>query len=78
MREPDPHGRAVTFEFNADAFNSDSYREENKYTVEGLLSDRPGPSTLGRRLYKVQWKGSAALRGSCEPPSSFVPRYTSV
>ena len=78
MRDPDPHARAVTFEFNADAFNSNSYREENKYTAERIHSDKPGPSTPGRRLYKVHWKGSAAWRGSCEPPSSFVPRYTSV
>ena len=78
MRERDPPGRAVTFEFNADAFNSNSYRGENKYTAERILSDKPGPSTPGGRLYKAHWKCSAAWRGSCEHPSSFVPRYTSV
>ena len=38
-RELDPHGRAVNFEFTADAFDSDNDREE--------------PSTSGGRLYKV-------------------------
>ena len=28
-REPDPHGHAVTFEFTADAFDSDNDREED-------------------------------------------------
>ena len=37
--------------------------------------------TRGRpagRLYKVRWKGFAASRDLWEPPSSFVPRYTTV
>ena len=77
-RQPDPHGRAATFEFTADAFNSDDDREEDEYTAERILSDRPDPDTLGRRPYKVRWKGFAALRDSWEPPCSFLPRYTSV
>ena len=52
-REPDPHGRAVTFEFTADAFDSDNNGEEDEYTPEGILSDKPDPSTSGGRLYKV-------------------------
>ena len=72
--EPDPHGRAITFEFTVDAFDSDSNGEEDEYIAERILSDRPDPSTPGRRLYKVRWKGFAASRNSWEPPSSFVPR----
>ena len=52
-REPNPHGRAVTFEFNAHAFDSDNDREEDEYTTERILSDKPDPITSGRRLYKV-------------------------
>ena len=77
-REPDPHGCAVTFEFTADAFDSDNDGEEDQYTAWGFLSDKPDPSTPGGRLYKVRWKGFAASRDSWEPPSSFLPRYTSV
>ena len=77
-REPGPHGRAVTFEFTADAFGSDNDGEEDEYTAERILSDKPDPSTPGGRLYKVRWNGFAASRYSWEPPSSFVPRYTSV
>ena len=76
--EPDPHGRAVTFDFTADAFDSDNDREEDEYTAERILSDKPDARTPGGRLYKVRWKGFAASRDSSEPASSFLPRYTFV
>ena len=54
-RKPDPHGPAVTFEFTVDAFDSDNRnREEDKYTAERILSDKPDPSTLMGGLYKVR------------------------
>ena len=74
-REPNPHGRAVSFEVTADAFD---FGEEDEYTAERILSDKPDPSTPGGRLYKVRWKGFAASKGWWEAPSSSVPRYTSV
>ena len=40
------------------------------------LSSLCGPIT--GRLYRVCWKRFAASRDSWEPPSSFVPRYTTV
>ena len=43
--EPNPHGRAVTFEFTADAFDTDNNGEEDEYTAERILSDRPDPIT---------------------------------
>ena len=77
-REPAPHGRAVTLEFTADALDFDNYGEEYEYTAERILSDKPDSSTPGGRLYKVRWKGFAASRDSWEPPSSFLPPYTSL
>ena len=78
QRERDPHGRAVTFDFTADAFDSDNDVGEDEYTAERTLSDKLDPSTPGGRLYKVRCNGFAASRDSWEPPSSFVTRYTSV
>ena len=63
LREPDPHGRAVTFEFTADAFDSDNDGEKDEHTAEHILSDKPNRSTPGRRLYKVRWKGLCCIEG---------------
>ena len=52
-RESDPHGRAVTFEFTADAIDSDNDGEEDEYTAERMLLDKPDPSKPGGKLYKV-------------------------
>ena len=72
----DSSRRAVTFEFTAGDLDSDDDGEEDDYTVERILTDKPDRATLGERLYKVHWKGFAASRDSWEPPSSSVPRYT--
>ena len=48
--EADPHGRAVTFEFSADAFDFGSDGEEEEYTAESILSDKPDPGTPDGRL----------------------------
>ena len=77
-REPDPSGRPVTFEFTAGDLDSDDEGEDNDFTAERILTDKPDPGTPGGRLYKVRWKGFAASGVSWEPPSSFVPRYTTV
>ena len=77
-REPDPSGRPVTFEFTAGDLDSDDEGEDDDFTAERILTDKPDPGTPGGRLYKVRWKGFAAYRDSWEPPSSFVPRYTTV
>ena len=77
-RAPDPSGRAVTFEFTAGDLDSDDDGEEDDHTAERSLTDNLDPTTPGRRLCNVRWKGFAASRDSWEPPSSFVPRYTTV
>ena len=77
-RAPDPSGRPVTFEFTAGDVDSDDEGEDDDFTAERILADKPDPGTPGGRLYKVRWKGLASSRDSWEPPSSFVPRYTTV
>ena len=77
-RAPDPSGRPVTFEFTAGDVDSDDEGEDDDFTAERILADKPDPGTPGGRLYKVRWKGFAASRDLWEPPSSFVPRYTTV
>ena len=77
-RAPDPSGRPVTFEFTAGDVDSDDEGEDDDFTGEKILTDKPDPGTPGEGLYKVRWKGFAASRDFWEPPSSFVPRYTTV
>ena len=77
-RAPNPSRRPVTFEFTAGDVDSDDEGEDNDFTAEKILADQPDPGTPGGRLYKVRWTGFAASRDSWEPPSSFVPRYTTV
>ena len=77
-RASDPSGRPVTFEFTAGDVDSDDEGEDDDFTAEKILADKPDPGKPGGRLYKVRWKAFAASRDSWEPPSSFVPRYTTV
>ena len=77
-RAPDPSGRPVTFEFTAGDVDSDDEGEDDDFTAEKILADKPDPGTPGGRLYKVRWKGFAASKDLWETRSSFVPRYTTV
>ena len=77
-RAPDPSGRPVTFEFTAGDVDSDDEGEDDDSTAGKILMHMPDLGTPGGRLYKVCWKEYAASRDSWEPPSSFVPRYTTV
>ena len=77
-RAPDPSGRPVTFEFTAGDVDSDDEVEDDDFTAEKILADKPDPGTPGGRLYEVRWKGFAASKDWWEPPGSFVPRYTTI
>ena len=77
-RAPDPSGRPVTFEFTGGDLDSDDEGEDDDFTAERILTNKPDPGTPRRRLYKVSRKEFAASRDSWEPPSSFLPRYTTV
>ena len=65
-------------EFTAGDLDSDDEGEDDDFTAERILTDKPDPGTPGGWLYKVRWKGLPASRDSWEPQSSFVPRYTTV
>ena len=49
-RAPDPSGRPVTFEFTAGDVDSDDEGEDDDFTVEKILADKPDPGTPGGRL----------------------------
>ena len=78
LRAPDPTGRPVTFEYTSGDLDSDDEGEDDDFTDERILMDKPDPGTPGGRLYGVRWKGFAASRDLWEPPSSSVPRSTTV
>ena len=65
-------------EFTAGDLDSDDDGADDDYAAERILSDKRDPATPGGRLYKVCWKGFAALRDTLEPSGSFVPRYTTM
>ena len=49
-RAPDPSGRPVTFEFTAGDVDSDEEGEDDDFTAERILTDKPDPRTPGGRL----------------------------
>ena len=49
-RAPDPSGRPVTFEFTAGDLDSDDEGEDDDFTAEKILADKPDPGTPGGRL----------------------------
>ena len=44
-RAPDPSRRPVTFEFTAGDVNSDDEGEDDDFTAEKILADKPDPGT---------------------------------
>ena len=50
------------------------YAEQDNYTVEKILAQRPKASAPGGLEFKVRWRGYGPSHDTWEPVSSFVPR----
>ena len=75
VREPDLRGQHVTLSYAAhEADSDDNYAEQDDYTVEEILAQRPNASAPGGLEFKVRWRGYGPSHDTWEPVSSFVPR----
>ena len=65
-RAPDPSGRPVTFEFTAGDLDSDDEGEDDDFTTEKILTDKPDPERLGGGFTKSVGRVSPhpEIRGS--------------
>ena len=57
-RAPDPSGRPVTFEFTAGDVDSDDEGEDDDFTAEKILADKPDPGRLGEGFIKSDGRDS--------------------
>ena len=75
VREPDLRGQHVSLGYAAhEADSDDDYAEQDDYTVEKILAQRPKASAPGGMEFKVRWRGYGPSHDTWEPVSSFVPR----
>ena len=75
VREPDLRGQHVSLDYTADEADSDDdYAEQDDYTVEKILAQRPNASAPRGLEFKVRWRGYGLSHDTWEPVSSFVPR----
>ena len=69
---PEPSG---TLNDPGQHFHSDDdHAEQDDYTVEKILAQRPNASAPGGLEFKVRWRGYGPSHDTWEPVSSFVPR----
>ena len=52
----------------------DTYVEQDDYTVEKILAQRPNASVAGGVKFRVRWRGYGPSHDTWEPVSSFAPR----
>ena len=72
---PDLRGQHVSLDYAAhEADPDDDYAEQDDYTVEKILAQRPNASAPGGLEFKVCWRGYGPSHDTWEPVSSFVPR----
>ena len=57
-----------------EADSDDDYAEQDDYTVEKILAQRPNASAPGGLEFKVRWRDYGLSHDTWEPVSSFVPR----
>ena len=57
-----------------EADSDDDYAEQDDYTVEKILAQRPNASAPGGLEFKVRWRGYGPSHHTWEPVSLFVPR----
>ena len=77
-RQPDVGGRHVSRDYVAHEGDSDdNYAEQDDYTVEKILAQRPSASAPEGVEFKVHSRGYGPPHDTCEPLSSFVPRTNS-
>ena len=75
MREPDLCGQHVSLNYAAhEADSDDDYAEQDDYTVEKILAQRPNASAPGSLEFKVRRRGYGSSHDTWEPVSSFVRR----
>ena len=63
-RAPDPSRRAATFEFTAGDLDCDDDGEEDYYTAERIMTNKPDPSTPGAGYTRLVRK-DLPLHGTC-------------
>ena len=75
VREPDIRPGRVSLDYTAHgAHLDDDYAEQDNYTVEMILAQRPKASAPGGVEFKIRWQGYGPSHDTWEPVSSFVPR----
>ena len=73
--EPDLRGQHVSLDYTAhEADSDDDHAEQDYYTVERILAQRPNASAPRGLEFKVRWRGYGLSHDTWEPVSSFLPR----
>ena len=70
VREPDLRGQHVFLDYAAhEADSDDNYAEQDNYTVEKILAQRPNASAPRGLEFKVRWRGYGPSHDTWEPRS---------
>ena len=74
VREPDLRGQHVSLSYAAhEADSDDDYAEQDDYTVEKILAQRPKASAPGGMEFKVRWRGYGPSHNTC---GSIIPSWS--